>query len=141
MTPVSSRILDYVVAQLLTVTCLSTDQVHTPSLTRTDTNDLPDILVQPASDLPFGDPETDSAGGQIRALTFTVDIAVVGQTINDTDAMAILCRKAVLSDPSLGCLVLDTYWAGQEWDGNSAGTGTVFTKLFFTARYNWSPEW
>jgi len=141
MTPISTQILDHVIAQVAAATGLSTVQVHAPSVTQTDAGSIPDILVFSVIDQPHGDPETDSSGGQTRALTFAVDITITGTNAKDTDPLAILCRKAVLSDATLGCLALDTAWAGQEWGEGGSATPLVFTKIIFTSRYNWSPEW
>ena len=145
MTPVSRNIINYVLAQItLTVAALGLDasQVHFLSTVQTDVDALPDINIWTVEDKPRPEEEeTDSAGCQGRVLTFAIAISVKSLEEADTDALAVVCRKVVLSDPTLGCLVLNTNWSAQEWGEGATSTPTVSTKLTFTSTYTWSPEW
>jgi hypothetical protein len=141
MIPVTTKILAFVMARLVAVTGLPEGQIHGTSVAQTDTSVLPDVLVFAVLDQPHGEAETDFNGSQTRSVAFAIDLTVVGIDTAATDPLAILARQAVLSDPTLGGLALDTVWSGQEWGEGGSATALVFTKLTFTARYHWSPEW
>lgn len=145
MTPISRQIINYALAQAAAVGAalgLQPGQVHLLTSVQTPVESLPDVNVWTVEDRPReGEEETDSAGGQVRVLTFASAITVKSLDEADTDPFAVSFRRAILSDPTLGGLVLNTVWAGQEWGEGNTSAPTVSTKLTFRATYNWSPEW
>ena len=143
--PCARQILDHIqasIAAILLPLGITAAQVHTLTTIQTDVSDLPDITVFGVEDKPRNDEEvTDGAGGQMRVLTFAVGIVINSLIEGDTDPLAILCRKAVLSDPYQGGLAFNTTWSTQQWGEGATSSATVATKLIFTATYAWSPEW
>lgn len=145
MTPIARRIITYALAQAQAtgkLLGLTDDQVHLLSTVQVDVDALPDVNVWTVEDRPKeGEEETDSAGGQMRVLTFAAAISTKSLEEADTDPFAVAFRQAILSDPTLGGLAMSTVWAAQEWGEGNTSTPTVSTKLTFRATYPWSPEW
>ena len=139
--PLTRQMIKYVRTQILLETGLSEDQVHFLTSIDADVESLPDLVVFALEDKPKTEENTDSDGGQERDFTFAVTGSVKSDAEADTDSLAVLIRKAVLQDVTLGHLALNTVWDGQEWGSGTGSSPTAMTKLTFTATYNWSPEW
>lgn len=138
MTPLTRQMLTHALTAIRAEVGLPDAQVH--FLTGIDSDVLPDVVVFGLEDKP-ADPGSDSAGGQVRAFQFGVTISVTSAQEADTDDLAVLVRKALVQDESLGGVATDLNWDSQEWGEGAGSRPTVITKLMFTASYRWEIEW
>jgi hypothetical protein len=138
MSTLQKQIRTYVGAQILAttgLTVLSSPRVEIP------VENLPAIAVFSHSDKAV-DAAADSSRKHQRIYTLAVDLTAMGRGEEDiTEPTAILIRKAILADGSLGGLVNYTTWADQQWAGTETDKPMAGTVLLFSFHYFWSPEW
>lgn len=139
-TPITRQILAYAMAQILAETHLAAAQVHFLDGIDVDPSALPDIVLMSMEDK-IQENSEDSAGGMVRDYTFACAVTAASTVESATDTLASQIRKALLTDPFLGGLILDLAWESQEWGTGSGSTPLAMTRLTFTATYAWRPEW
>jgi hypothetical protein len=140
ITPIPRQILAYAMTQILTETGLAASHVHSLDGIDIDPSALPDVVLMSMEDKIQEDTE-DSAGGMVRDFEFSVAITAASTAESATDTLASQIRKALMSDPYMGGLILDLRWDSQEWGTGSGSTPLAMTRLTFTAPYAWRPEW
>ncbi len=131
-----NEILAYAQSHIQTLTGLTAAQVHLVDPVATDPSLLPDVELCRLPDEGL-DEVTDSAGGQLRSVSFGVSIAIESRDQSDTDALAEQVIQAILQDYTLGGLVQDTRWEKQEWGTGQQSAGIAMTSLTFKAIYPW----
>ena len=103
--------------------------------------ELPAVCIFGQHDRPQNADEDDHAKAHPRAYTTRVEIRAKGLVEDDaTDDLAVVVRRAVLSDDTLGGLCYRTTWSEQLWDGDDGDPPLSGTALEFSHFYLWRPE-
>lgn len=140
MSTIQKLIRQQVVDRCLAATALPSGSIYLSPRRDIPAEDLPALLIYSDSDVPVNQ-DDDQQQTHERAYTIIVGICVPARVEEDaTDALAVQVRRALLSDDTLGQLVIRTLWSRQQWDGVENEIPESSTALSFTFHYFYQPE-